>query len=115
MPDGYSARRSSEAGHVAVVSLLCLQELLLEHDIASGLALLLLPVPHVEAGQQVAVVHRLLEDGQFGSLVGVGKLRHEVFQLIEVVSQLHSPLALHRVVEVADLSALVLVTKVALC
>lgn len=58
--------------------------------------------------QQAAVVCSLVQDVQLGSLVNVCQGGHAVLQLVVVVFQVDSPLPLHSVVEVPDLSALVL-------
>jgi len=64
----------------------------------------------VRGDQQAAVVGRLVEDVQLGRLVHIRQSRHAVLQLVVVVFQVDSPLTLHPVVEVSDLSALVLGT-----
>ena len=61
----------------------------------------------VGGNEEAAVVGRLVQDVQLGRLVDVHQGGHAVLQLVVVVLKVHPPLALHPVVEVPDLTALV--------
>ena len=99
-----SGRKSYTAAKLALQG----RQLLPEESVSRGLLVNVLPQLRVERRQQLAIVGRLVQNVQLGSLLGVGQLRHHCLQLVEVLSEVNASLPLHRVVKVANLSALLL-------
>ena len=58
--------------------------------------------------EQPRVLGRLVQDDHLGGLVGVAQLGHLVLQLVKVDLEVDAALPLHRVVQVAQLAALLL-------